>query len=68
MSRRIVGVGVALLAGALVLPLHGQGPGRGRGAPVTLPEGPGKASVEAACSRCHSLGQIAGSGGFTRDG
>jgi virginiamycin B lyase len=45
-----------------------QGRGGGRGAAVTLPDGPGKASVEAYCSRCHSLGLIANSGGYTRDG
>ena len=31
---------------------------------VQLPEGPGKALVEAACSSCHSMGTIVRSGGF----
>lgn len=45
-----------------------QGPqGRGRGN-VDLPDGPGKASVQAYCTRCHQLGNIAFSGGYTREG
>src|ERR1700752_3893707 len=43
----IVGVAIA------VIPLSGQERGRGRGA-VTLPDGPGKAVVEAKCSTCHA--------------
>jgi virginiamycin B lyase len=41
--------------------------GRGRGA-IALPEGPGKAQVEAYCQGCHQLGNIAFSGGYTREG
>jgi virginiamycin B lyase len=35
---------------------------------VTLPDGPGQATVQAQCSRCHSLGLISNSGGYTRQG
>ena len=44
------------------------GQGRGRGQPVALPDGPGKDVVQAQCSTCHSLGLIANSGGYSRDG
>lgn len=66
---------VAILLAALVATISArglvpspQGRGGGRGAPVTLPEGPGKASVEAYCSRCHSLGLIVNSWGYTHAG
>src|ERR1043166_9000628 len=42
--------------------------GRGGRGGVTLPEGAGKASIEAYCTKCHQLGNIVNSGGFTRDG
>ena len=42
--------------------------GRGRGQAMTLPDGPGKATVQAQCTKCHALGLIANSGGFTRQG
>src|SRR5689334_7254455 len=46
-------------------PAHPQG--RGRGA-IELPEGAGKLPVQAYCTRCHTLANIANSGGFTHDG
>jgi virginiamycin B lyase len=56
---------------AIVLSAHAQGPARqgggGRGS-VTLPDGPGKASIEAYCSKCHALSLIVNSGGYTREG
>src|SRR4030095_7559336 len=45
----------------------GQAQGRGRGN-VELPDGPGKAPVQAYCVSCHTLASIPNSGGFTRDG
>jgi virginiamycin B lyase len=38
-----------------------------RGQPVVLPEGNGKALVEANCASCHGLGQIANSGYTEKD-
>ena len=46
--------------------VHTQGRG-GRGQ-VVLPEGAGKEIVEAQCTKCHALGLLANSGGFTRQG
>ena len=46
--------------------VHGQG--RGRGAALTLPDGPGKDAVQAQCTKCHALGLIANSGGFNQQG
>jgi virginiamycin B lyase len=43
------------------------GRGGGRGA-VQLPDGPGRAAVEATCARCHGLNMITGSWGYTREG
>jgi virginiamycin B lyase len=45
-----------------------SGQGRGRGAALTLPDGPGKEAVQSQCTKCHALGLIASSGGFTRQG
>src|SRR4030095_4371167 len=47
-----------------------QGPPQGRGGRgnVELPDGPGKESVQAYCTRCHQLGAIVNSGGYTYDG
>ena len=42
--------------------------GRGGRGNIDLPEGSGKAEVQAYCTRCHQLGNIAMSGGYTRDG
>src|SRR5215475_3694991 len=47
---------------------EGRGQGRGRGQAITLPDGPGKAAVQAQCVKCHALGLIATSGGYTRQG
>src|SRR5215469_1583861 len=60
----LVSTAVALSAGAWTV--SGQERGRGRGGPVTLPEGPGKAIVEERCGSCHSLGLISNSG-YTRE-
>jgi virginiamycin B lyase len=42
--------------------------GRGGRGNIELPDGPGKAAVQAYCTRCHQLGNIAMSGGYTREG
>jgi virginiamycin B lyase len=49
---------------ALTLPETTQGQ---RGQQVTLPDGPGKAMVEATCAKCHGLNFITNSFGFNRD-
>src|SRR5437870_9496933 len=41
---------------------------QGRGQPLALPDGTGKDIVQAQCTKCHALGLIANSGGFTRQG
>ena len=60
-----------VLASTIALSAQGQPPGppqgRGRGT-VELPDGPGKAPVQAYCTSCHTLANIANSGGFTREG
>src|ERR1700693_6408124 len=48
-----------------VLPARSQGRG---GPPPTIPDGPGKEVVEVQCTRCHTVGNIVNSGGFTRQG
>jgi len=49
---------------ALMLPETTQGQ---RGQQVTLPDGPGKAMVEATCTKCHGLNFITNAFGFSRD-
>jgi virginiamycin B lyase len=49
---------------ALLFPETTQGQ---RGQQVTLPDGPGKAMVEATCAKCHGLNFITNSFGFSRD-
>src|SRR5437870_363471 len=49
-------------------PAQGQGRGQGRGQALTLPDGPGKESVQAQCTKCHALNLIANAGGYTRQG
>jgi virginiamycin B lyase len=49
---------------ALMLPETTQGQ---RGQQVTLPDGPGKAMVEATCAKCHGLNFITNSFGFSRE-
>jgi virginiamycin B lyase len=49
-------------------PVHTQGRGQGRGQAFALPDGPGKETVQAQCTKCHGLGLIGNSGGFTRRG
>ena len=49
-----------------VSPVHSQARGQGRGQPFALPDGPGKEIVQAQCTKCHALGLIGNSGGYTR--
>src|SRR5215471_10653196 len=71
MRKHISGSIVLIAFASLALigvarPGHGQG--RGRGQAISLPDGPGKAAVEAQCTKCHALGLIANAGGYTRQG
>lgn len=50
---------------SLSLPAAAQPP---FGAPVELPDGPGKEFVEGACMACHQLNLIVGSAGYTQEG
>lgn len=49
---------------ALMLPATTEGQ---RGPQVQLPDGPGKAMVDATCAKCHGLNFITNSFGFSRD-
>ena len=71
MRRHLRGLIVLIFVAMLALvgvARPGYGQGRGRGQAIALPDGPGKAAVEAQCTKCHSLGLIPNSGGFTRQG
>src|ERR1019366_10263980 len=48
--------------------VHTQGRGQGRGVALVLPDGPGKETLQSQCTKCHALGLIASSGGYTRQG
>src|SRR5438128_1416834 len=67
MTRRTLALSAILLVTVLLVSVRLDGR-QGRGGTVSLPEGPGKASVEAYCSKCHSLGNIVSSGGYTQAG
>jgi virginiamycin B lyase len=62
MSRRVIGALASVAVLIATLPLAGQERGRGRGGPVTLPDGPGKEIVQAKCESCHSLNLVTNSG------
>ncbi len=66
MSKKVFSsLGLLLLAGCFwaVLPSRGQEGGGGRNQqPAQLPEGAGKATVQAACGVCHSMNQVTNSG------
>ena len=62
-------IGIAILCLASIgVARQVNGQGRGRGAALTLPDGPGKETVQSQCTKCHALGLIANSGGFTKQG
>ncbi|HEX5473502.1 MAG TPA: hypothetical protein VFX12_02475 [Vicinamibacterales bacterium] len=70
MKPRLLGLSTLVFAASLVFSLHAAPPapqGRGRRT-VTLPDGPGKTEVQAYCSKCHQLGNIVNSGGYTKQG
>ena len=68
MSRNVQwALALVAMTATVAIPVVGQERGRGRGAAaVTLPDGPGKAVVEAQCGSCHSLALITNSG-YSRD-
>lgn len=70
MARRLLfSTGVTLLlTGAMVVHGRAQGPGRGRGVDVNLPDGAGKEQVQAICSACHSLTNITNARGNSPQG
>ena len=51
-----------LVVTAAAFPSAGQERGRGRGAAVTLPDGPGREIVQEKCASCHALNLITNSG------
>jgi virginiamycin B lyase len=64
-------ISVASLPIALIIALvvsSGPVETQGRGQALTLPDGAGKDVVQTQCTKCHALGLIANSGGFTRQG
>ncbi len=68
-TTRLSTIGIALLCLTTIgVARQVSGQGRGRGAAVTLPDGPGKDAVQSQCTKCHALGLIANSGGFTKQG
>lgn len=60
---RTLSSGVFAFSLAATTPALGQ-----RGAPVELPDGPGKTLVQNHCSSCHSLGNITRAAGFNTAG
>src|SRR5262249_8029133 len=54
---------VAFCLSGIAASRQASGQGRGRGAALTLPDGPGKDAVQTQCTKCHALGLIANSGG-----
>ena len=65
MAKRSLG---PLMLAALLVSVVPAWSQRGPAAPVSLPEGNGKAVVETRCSQCHGLNLITNSWGYTRDG
>src|SRR5712671_3178976 len=49
-------------------PVYTQARGQGRGAGFTLPDGAARDVVQSQCTKCHAVGLIANSGGYTRQG
>jgi virginiamycin B lyase len=64
---RTIGAAVLCVIG-VALTRDARAQGRGRGPAITLPDGAGKEAVQAQCTKCHALGLIANSGGYTRQG
>src|SRR5512140_1325693 len=57
-------VSISLLTPAICFAASASLPaqGRGRGAPVELPDGPGRDVVQATCSGCHALNLVVNDG------
>jgi virginiamycin B lyase len=67
MARRTFVPLTMALVSLLVLsmrPVYAQG----RGQALALPDGAGRETVQAQCTKCHALGLIGNSGGYTRQG
>src|SRR5207237_1333 len=62
MPRRLIRTSVIAVILAFGAVANAEAQGRGRGAPVNLPEGTGKDLVQATCSRCHVLNLIVNDG------
>ena len=67
MLFRLIIAALITLISTLVLSPGVQAQRGGRGA-TPLPDGPGRAMVEASCASCHALAMITGSPGYTREG
>ena len=63
--RTALGVLFAVL---VIATLSTRTESQGRGQPVQLPDGAGKAMVEATCAKCHGLNLITNSWGYSRQG
>jgi len=57
-------IAAAFLLSALYMGATAAGQGRGQAA--ALPDGPGREVIQAQCTKCHALGLIANSGGYSR--
>src|SRR5436190_2711557 len=64
LSAATASLSLVVLTGSV----YSQARGQARGQGSTLPEGAGRDVVQAQCTKCHALGLIANSGGFTRQG
>src|SRR5579884_662992 len=64
--RRSIALATLACAVSIGLARDATSQGRGRGAAVALPDGPGREAVQTQCSKCHALGLIANSGGYTK--
>ena len=65
-ARWFIMVVVAFCVAGIAGSRQASGQARGRGAALTLPDGAGKDAVQTQCTKCHALGLIANSGGFTK--
>jgi virginiamycin B lyase len=72
MTARVKGIALAAIATASVSVFGVTGRAGGQegqgGRPSPLPEGAGKAAVQANCTRCHAVNSIANTWGFTKAG
>jgi virginiamycin B lyase len=66
MSKAVFAFLLSLIVLVWIVPAETQR--GGRGAAVSLPDGPGKDETQTTCTKCHGLQQITGSWGHTREG